>query len=195
MVRHPLPCTRSPQLLPGTKVASAPAPPAGAATVVHSCPQQYVLIARMRSRHLRPKHSAGSWTAQGDGSLKMRRSLTTLTFSSQQQVRCLSIRLLAPALMRAAVAAIVGADIAPTCVAAKTPVIVHQLRLAFNFCAFNICAISFSYAFPVRYEEGGGIWPHTDVADNEITLTLQLQVKSPPSSTVAATMRLTTCHS
>ena len=110
----------------------------------------------------------------------MRRLLTTLTFSSQQQVRCLSIRLLAPALMRATVAAIVGADIAPTCVAAESLVIVHQLRLAFNFCAFNICAPLFSYAFPVRYEEGGGIWPHTDVADNEITLTLQLQVKSPP---------------
>jgi hypothetical protein len=31
----------------------------------------------------------------------------------------------------------------------------------------------------VRYEEGGGIWPHTDIADNEITLTLQLQVTPP----------------
>jgi hypothetical protein len=31
----------------------------------------------------------------------------------------------------------------------------------------------------VRYEEGGGIWPHTDVADNEITLTLQLEVAAP----------------
>jgi hypothetical protein len=31
----------------------------------------------------------------------------------------------------------------------------------------------------VRYEEGGGIWPHTDVADNEITLTLQLEVLIP----------------
>ena len=31
----------------------------------------------------------------------------------------------------------------------------------------------------MRYEEGGGIWPHIDVADNEITLTLQLEVITP----------------
>ena len=40
-----------------------------------------------------------------------------------------------PALMRAAVAAIVGADIAPTCVAAKLLVIIEFLTFGFFFSA------------------------------------------------------------
>jgi hypothetical protein len=48
----------------------------------------------------------------------------------------------------------------------------------FKCIQFDFCECR--YAFPVRYEAGGGIWPHTDVADNEITLTLQLEVTIRP---------------
>lgn len=34
-----------------------------------------------------------------------------------------------------------------------------------------------TYAFPVYYVSGGHIWPHLDVAENEISLTMQLQVR------------------
>lgn len=33
-----------------------------------------------------------------------------------------------------------------------------------------------SYAFPVYYVDGGHIWPHKDVSDNELSLTMQLQI-------------------
>merc|ERR1711908_213064 len=38
------------------------------------------------------------------------------------------------------------------------------------------------YAFPVVYLEGGGIEPHRDVTENEISLTMQVQL-SPLNST------------
>ena len=33
-----------------------------------------------------------------------------------------------------------------------------------------------TYAFPVYYVSGGHIWPHLDVAENEISLTMQLEL-------------------
>lgn len=34
-----------------------------------------------------------------------------------------------------------------------------------------------TYAFPVFYESGGNIWPHLDVIDNEVSLTMQLKLQ------------------
>jgi hypothetical protein len=56
---------------------------------------------------------------------------------------------------------------------------------------FDSCECS--YAFPVRYEEGGGIWPHTDIADNEVTLTLQLEVMMRSLGQFSFVLRLTLC--
>jgi len=36
-----------------------------------------------------------------------------------------------------------------------------------------------TYAFPVYYVSGGHIWPHLDVAENEISLTMQLELTPP----------------
>ena len=34
-----------------------------------------------------------------------------------------------------------------------------------------------TYPFPITYQRGGGIHPHLDVSDNELSLTFQVQLE------------------